>query len=73
MSIPGSAKNGIFIEKKFLSDLGMDTTKFSIVDGSGVSRYNLLSADQLVQFLVAMKKQPRLFPMFYNSLPIAGV
>ena len=72
-TIPGSAKNGVFIEKIFLSGLGMDTMKFSIVDGSGVSRYNLLSADQLVQFLTAMKKQPRMFPMFYNSLPIAGV
>jgi D-alanyl-D-alanine carboxypeptidase/D-alanyl-D-alanine-endopeptidase (penicillin-binding protein 4) len=72
-NIPGSAKNGVFIEKRFLSGLGMDTTKFSVVDGSGVSRYNLLSADQLVQFLTVMKKQPRLFTMFYNSLPVAGV
>ena len=72
-NIPGSAKNGVFIEKRFLSGLGMDTTKFSVVDGSGVSRYNLFSADQLVQFLMAMTKQPRLFPLFYNSLPIAGV
>jgi PBP4 family serine-type D-alanyl-D-alanine carboxypeptidase len=61
------------MERRFLSGLGMDTTKFSVVDGSGVSRYNLLSADQLVQFLTAMKKQPRLFQMFYNSLPVAGV
>jgi len=70
---PGSAKNGVSIEKRFLSALGMDTTKFSLADGSGVSRYNLLSSDQIVQFLVAMKKQPRLFRMFYNSLPVAGV
>ena len=72
-SIPCSAKKGLSIEKRFLSNLGMDTTKFCIVDGSGVSRYNLLSADQLVQFLTAIKKQPRLFSIFYNSLPIAGV
>ncbi len=71
--IPGSAKSGVFIEKRFLSDLGMDTTKLSIVDGSGVSRYNLLSADQLVQFLMAMSKQPRLFRKFYNSLSVAGI
>jgi PBP4 family serine-type D-alanyl-D-alanine carboxypeptidase len=71
--IPGSAKNGVFIENKFLSDLGMDTTKFYLADGSGTSRYNLLSADQIVQFLAAMHRQPRLFPKFYNSLPIAGI
>jgi PBP4 family serine-type D-alanyl-D-alanine carboxypeptidase len=72
-NIPGSAKYGVYIENKFLSGLGMDTTKFFIVDGSGNSRHNLISADQLVQFLVAMKNQPRLFPIFYNSLPIAGI
>jgi PBP4 family serine-type D-alanyl-D-alanine carboxypeptidase len=71
--IPGSAKSGIFVVKRFLSNLGIDTLKLSIVDGSGVSRYNLLSADQLVQFLTAMYKQPRIFPIFYNSLPLAGV
>ena len=71
--VPGSAKNGIFMEKEFLSTLGMDTTKFSLADGSGVSRHNLFSADHLVQFLVTMDKQPRLFRMFYNSLPIAGI
>lgn len=71
--VPGSVKNGVSIEMRFLSDLGMDTTKFSIVDGSGTSRYNLLSADQIVQFLIAMNKQPHLFSMFYNSLPVAGI
>ena len=71
--IPGSSKNGISAVKRFLSNLGIDTSKFSIVDGSGVSRYNLLSADQLVQFLTAMYKQQRIFPIFYNSLPLAGV
>jgi D-alanyl-D-alanine carboxypeptidase/D-alanyl-D-alanine-endopeptidase (penicillin-binding protein 4) len=70
---PGSAKNGIFVVKRFLSNLGIDTSKLSLVDGSGVSRYNLLSADQLVQFLTVMYKQSRIFPIFYNSLPIAGV
>jgi PBP4 family serine-type D-alanyl-D-alanine carboxypeptidase len=71
--VPGSAIGGVFIEKRFLSDLGMDTTRFSIADGSGLSRYNLFSTDQLVRFLVAMTKQPRVFRMFYNSLSIAGV
>jgi D-alanyl-D-alanine carboxypeptidase/D-alanyl-D-alanine-endopeptidase (penicillin-binding protein 4) len=71
--VPGSAKSGIVVVKHFLSNMGIDTSKLSIVDGSGVSRYNLLSADQLVQFLTVMYKQSRIFPIFYNSLPIAGV
>jgi PBP4 family serine-type D-alanyl-D-alanine carboxypeptidase len=71
--VPGSAKKGVTTVKCFLSNLGLDTTKLAIVDGSGISRYNLLSADQVVQFLTAIYKQPRIFPMFYNSLPIAGI
>jgi D-alanyl-D-alanine carboxypeptidase/D-alanyl-D-alanine-endopeptidase (penicillin-binding protein 4) len=71
--VPGSAKSGTFVVKRFLSTLGLDTTKCCIVDGSGVSRYNLFTVDQLVQFLIAMYKQSRIFPIFYNSLPVAGV
>ncbi len=71
--IPGSTKSGIFAVKHFLANMGIDTLKLFIADGSGVSRYNLLSADQLVQFLTVMYKQPRIFPIFYNSLPLAGV
>jgi serine-type D-Ala-D-Ala carboxypeptidase/endopeptidase (penicillin-binding protein 4) len=71
--VPGSAKSGMFVIKRFLSNLGIDTTQFSLVDGSGVSRYNLLSADQIVQFLTLVYYQPRIFTVFYNSLPIAGL
>ena len=38
-----------------------------------MSRYNLLSAEQIVQLLSAIYKRSRIFPVFYNSLPIAGV
>lgn len=70
---PGSAKNGISIVKRYLDNGGIDTSKLSLVDGSGVSRYNLLSADQIVQFLTSVYQQPRIFPIFYNSLPLASV
>jgi D-alanyl-D-alanine carboxypeptidase/D-alanyl-D-alanine-endopeptidase (penicillin-binding protein 4) len=70
---PGTAKNGIFAIKKYLPTVGIDTTRISIADGSGVSRYNLLSADQLVRLLAGVYRQPRIFQMFYNSLPVAGV
>ncbi len=56
-AVPGSAEDGVSIVKQFLSYLNIDTTKISVVDGSGVSRY----------------KQPKIFSIFYNSLPIAGV
>jgi D-alanyl-D-alanine carboxypeptidase/D-alanyl-D-alanine-endopeptidase (penicillin-binding protein 4) len=71
--IPGTSKNGIIVVKSYLSGLGIDTSKLSIADGSGVSRYNLLSADQIIQFLMAIYKQPRIFPLIFNSLPIASI
>jgi serine-type D-Ala-D-Ala carboxypeptidase/endopeptidase (penicillin-binding protein 4) len=71
--IPGSSKKGILVVKRFLATLGIDTAKVSLADGSGVSRYNLLTADQLAQFLTQLSKVPKIFPAFYNSLPIAGI
>jgi D-alanyl-D-alanine carboxypeptidase/D-alanyl-D-alanine-endopeptidase (penicillin-binding protein 4) len=70
---PGSALSGLYEMRAFLSTLGIDTTRFQIVDGSGLSYYNLLSADMLVQLLRAMAQRPEWFPLYYASLPIAGV
>jgi len=71
--IPGTAKHGRYQVNAFLSELGIDTTKYYIVDGSGVSHYNLVTAEMLVQLLTAMTRRSDLFPLFYESLPVAGV
>jgi D-alanyl-D-alanine carboxypeptidase/D-alanyl-D-alanine-endopeptidase (penicillin-binding protein 4) len=71
--VPGSAKYGLYQSNAFLAELGIDTTKHWIVDGSGVSHYNLLTAEMLVQLLTAMTKRPETFGLYYESLPIAGV
>lgn len=71
--VPGSAKHGLSQVNLFLSAAGIDTTGYYVVDGSGVSHYNLVTAEMLVQLLQFMAKKPDLFPLFYESLPIAGV
>lgn len=71
--VPGTARDGIEEAKLFLSQFGVDTTKFLMVDGSGVSHYNLLTAEMLVQLLRGVARRNDLFPLFYESLPIAGV
>jgi D-alanyl-D-alanine carboxypeptidase/D-alanyl-D-alanine-endopeptidase (penicillin-binding protein 4) len=70
---PGTATNGISIVNEFLSSLGIDTTAYLMVDGSGVSHYNLIDAQTIVDLLSKMQTQEELIGLFRTSLPIAGV
>lgn len=68
----GSAKNGIALERKFLALCGVDSTEYYIVDGSGVSHYDLITPNAIVHVLRYDLHQPYK-DIFTNSLPIAGV
>lgn len=70
---PGSARAGVWTVNRFLSLCGIDTTNHAMVDGSGLSHYNLLRVDLLTDLLVAMYHREDLFPLFYTSLPVGGV
>jgi D-alanyl-D-alanine carboxypeptidase/D-alanyl-D-alanine-endopeptidase (penicillin-binding protein 4) len=70
---PGTASNGISIVNGFLFSLGIDTTAYLMVDGSGVSHYNLIDAQTIVDLLCGMQRQEELIGLFRTSLPIAGV
>lgn len=67
----GSAKNGIDIEKQYLQECGVDTTQYYIVDGSGVSHYDLITPSAIVKVLTHMLGEPTR-SIFFHSLPIAG-
>lgn len=49
--------------------LGWPRDSYRLVDGSGLSRYDLLSPRQIAQVLLRMKAQPG----FAETLPLAGV
>ena len=53
--------------------LGRDERKYRIADGSGVSLYNYISPELLVDCLRHAFRHPEIFQPLYESLPIAGI
>ena len=70
---PGTSEHGIAVVKGYLASLGVDSTSYLMVDGSGVSFYNLLTSELLVRLLAGMYANKNAFDLFYATLPIAGV
>jgi D-alanyl-D-alanine carboxypeptidase/D-alanyl-D-alanine-endopeptidase (penicillin-binding protein 4) len=71
---PGTYEKGLAAERAFLAqEVGIDTTAQMLADGSGVSRYNLVTARQIVALLRYMTTRDDLFPTYLAALPIAGV
>lgn len=57
--------------KEYMGTIGVDTGDLYIVDGSGLSRYNLVTPKDIVALLDYMARS-RYFGVFYDSLAIAG-
>ncbi len=62
---------GLEVLKTSLTRLGVNPTGYALVDGSGLSRHDLISPEALVQVLQAMAKTPS-SSVYRASLPIAG-
>ena len=68
----GTWEDGISVAKEWFGTIGMDTTRVSQADGSGLSRFNYVSPRNYVKLLAWYYKRPN-FPILYDSLAIAGV
>ena len=73
MGEPGTWQKGRQVVTEFLSEIVGNPPAHRFVDGSGLSRYNLLSAEGLIDLLVYMYQNFQLRPEYLASLPIAGV
>lgn len=67
---PGTWQKGRQVIGEFLEEIG---EAFRVVDGSGLSRYNLVTTELLVDLLVFVYNDFELMPDYVASLPIAGV
>ncbi|MCB0730019.1 MAG: D-alanyl-D-alanine carboxypeptidase/D-alanyl-D-alanine-endopeptidase [Ignavibacteriae bacterium] len=71
---PASAENGIDMIDSLIRKTNLNYKNYKMVDGSGISHYNLVSSELLVEVLKYMFfKSPQNYEMLKNSFPIAGI
>jgi D-alanyl-D-alanine carboxypeptidase/D-alanyl-D-alanine-endopeptidase (penicillin-binding protein 4) len=68
----GSFEGGIAAVKQFLLQAGLKDDEFTFLDGSGLSRRDLVTPAATVQLLIYATRQPW-GPAFEESLPVSGV
>ncbi len=71
---PVTARQGVNVLDSLLTLSGVLSNNYVLADGSGVSRYNLVSAEQILSVLKYMySSDPYLFNLYLKSLPLVGV
>jgi serine-type D-Ala-D-Ala carboxypeptidase/endopeptidase (penicillin-binding protein 4) len=68
----GTTNAGRHVIEAQLKAWGARDDGYVVRDGSGLSRYDYVSPETIVHVLDAMRRA-RTFPLFYQSLPIAGI
>jgi D-alanyl-D-alanine carboxypeptidase/D-alanyl-D-alanine-endopeptidase (penicillin-binding protein 4) len=71
MGKPATVANGELVIQAWLKQMGLDFSGLVIENGSGLSRNEAISAEQMNQLLVTARNLPA-SEVFYNSLPLAG-
>jgi len=67
----GTWAGSVALAKDFLASLGLDSARFQLHDGSGLSIANRAAAVDLVKFLRAMDRQPY-GELWRNTLAVSG-
>jgi D-alanyl-D-alanine carboxypeptidase/D-alanyl-D-alanine-endopeptidase (penicillin-binding protein 4) len=70
---PATTREGRRALREVLQGWGIAPEQYAQADGSGLSRYNYLTADVLVTVLTRMYSDDRHLEPFITALPIAGV
>ncbi len=70
---PANAKSARSVERRLISRLGLDSSRYRLADGSGLSLYNYISAEAECLLLRYAYRNENIWPHLKPSLPIAGV
>lgn len=73
LGAPGTTAKGIQVIQKFLADLEIPPESYVLENGSGLSRNNRLSPEQIVTVLTYMYDRFEVRSEFLASLAVAGV
>ncbi len=68
----GTFNSGKIYIREVLENFGIKPNTYRYMDGSGLSRYDYISPEEIVKILTAMWQSPNK-TYWYDSLPIAGV
>ena len=68
----GTFSAGKKVVEEVLEKFGIEKGTYRYMDGSGLSRYDYISPDQILKILIAMYNSPYR-EVWYNALPIAGI
>ncbi len=71
--VPGTSEKGIKAIASTIKDLGITKRNFHEVDGSGLSRYNLISPEVFTSLLFYLYHTFEYAPEFLTVLPTSGI
>lgn len=70
---PGATHKGVAILKRFLDEVGVDPQEYNIVNGSGLSQQNRISANALTQILIYAHRKSKIRADYTSALAVAGI
>ena len=70
--VPGTTAKGVEVIQEYLTGLGIPASDYTILNGSGLSREQLVPPSLITAVLLDMKDDRRVGPEFLASLSVAG-